>query len=84
MDYSLREENFTRDSRKSDALAQLHYTSTGSQEPYSMELKRDRTHRGYGFNAPIHNDGEGMKTNFTLSRTRDYRWFSGLQFSFEF
>lgn len=84
VDYSLRDRHAVKGTPEYDSLAKMHYLSKGETDPYSIELKRDRARRGYGFNAPIHNDGEGIKSYFTVSRTKEFRWFSGMQLSFEF
>lgn len=85
MDYSLRDRDAVKGTEEYDKLAKLHYLDHEKDtDPYSIELKRDRVRRGYGFNAPITDDGDGMRTQFTLSKTKEYRWFSGLQLSFAF
>lgn len=85
MDYSLRDRNAIKGTDAYDKIAQIHYLDhKNDTDPYSIVLKRDRVRRGYGINAPITDDGEGMRTHFTVSKTKDYRWFSGLQLSFAF
>lgn len=84
MDYSLKKNNFSRESRKSDTLAAVDFDQGVGQDPYSVQLNRARNQRGYALQAPVYDDHEGMKTHFTVSRTKEYRWFSGLQFSFNF
>lgn len=85
MDYSLRDRNVSKHSRAYDSLAQLHYSEgEHDADPYSIQLRRDRDRRGYGLAAPIYDSGDGVHTQFGVSRTKEYKWFSGLQLSFAF
>lgn len=83
IDYGTREENFNRETRRGDRLAFVNFADdTGT--PYSVNVNRDKAHRGYAIQAPLHRTGDATPIHLTVSRTKEYKWFSGLQFSFNF
>lgn len=83
IDCGTREENFNRETRRGDRLAFVNIADEDGT-PYSLNLNRDKSRRGYAIQAPIHRTGDAIPVNFTVSRTKEYRWFSGLQLSFNF
>lgn len=83
MDYGTRSENFNRQTRKSERLAFVNLADDQGT-PYSVHLNRDKNHRGYAVQAPLHRSGTVVPVNFTFSRTKEYEWFSGMQMSFNF
>ena len=83
MDYGTRRENFNRETRKNDRLAFVNFADDVGT-PYSVNLNKDKSRRGYAIQAPLHRTGDAIPVNFTVSRTKEYRWFSGLQLSFNF
>lgn len=84
IDCGTKRDNFQRATRKSDQLAFMSFGDEETQDPYAVGLNRDRNHRGYAIQAPLHGDDSAVQSHLTFSRTKDYRWFSGLQFSLAF
>lgn len=84
VDYTVRRENFGPEARRTKPLGQLHFDRGPLQDPYTVELRRDRVHRGYALQAPLYKDDGGLKAHLGVSKTKEYKWFTGLHVSFEF
>lgn len=82
-DYSVGNQNFRSERYRERTLGNLYFTYDEKSEPYEMNLKR--VHKGYAVHAPVYeSDNDKTHAHFTVSRTRDYKWFSGVQLTFEF
>lgn len=85
MDFGTRRDNFNRETRRDDNLAFVNFAkSENDMDPYSIKLNRDKRNRGYMVQAPLVDLDEKRRVHFTVSKTKEYKWFSGLQLSWEF
>ncbi|MFM9889786.1 MAG: hypothetical protein ACKVOE_03945 [Rickettsiales bacterium] len=84
MDYAVRSDNFRADAlAKNPALATLTYRYSDTQAPYEVTVRK--VPRGYAMEAPVYDDPDmGMESHFTVSRTREFNNFVGMQTSFSF
>lgn len=86
-DYSVDKQDFRRDHYKERTLGNVYLNYDDSSDPYEMGVRR--IHRGYAVHAPIYDSEDKVKkthtrVHFTTQRTKDYKWFSGLQLRYEF
>ncbi len=93
VDYSVEREHFVRDTADSDNDAldtrgQIYVNLSESEiaKPYVINVNRVRnfTNKGYAIHAPLVDNRDDFRTHFAVSRTKDYKWFSGLQMRWEF
>jgi hypothetical protein len=95
-DYSVRKQNFMSDSaspeNRSLGNVYLNLSQSETAKPYTVDFARVKTSRnfggsnkGYAMLAPVYaNKDDKMKIHYTVSKTKDYKWFSGLQMRWEF
>lgn len=92
VDYSTERNQFFTDSADSDSSdstrgqVYVNFSDSDIAKPYVVDFKRIRSNnnKGYGFQAPIYDDRDSFKTSLALTRTKEYKWFSGLQMRWEF
>jgi len=76
IDYDIHEKNFFASSKKNKNIGTItfHY---GEGEDYEMRVRRVKG--GYAFQAPVFEDEDGSYTRFTASRTKDKKYFVGVE-----
>ena len=92
VDYSTDRKQFFNDSADADSgdrtRGQIYFDFSDSDtaRPYIVDFKRIRSgdNKGYGFSAPVYDNRDSLKTSFTVSKTKQYDWFSGMQVRWEF
>lgn len=83
VDCKTKRDNFYAQSRKSDELGVIRFKDDENGDPYySMSVKKIK--RGYALRAPLYEDDDGVKANFTVQRDKEFKTFSGFQLSYGF
>lgn len=81
VDYSLRSENFAG-APKDRPLGTITFHYADDAEPYVMSARR--VNRGYALQAPLYENGNDSTANIVASRTKDYKYFVGVQAHYAF
>ncbi len=83
VDYSLRNiDDFASSPANSDAGA-IYFHYADDAEPYVVHV--NRTNRGYGFKTALYESDEGdTTTNLVATRSKDYKYFIGVETRYSF
>ena len=83
VDYSIGPSNLVSNqfSGSTSELGTIYFHYTDQAEPYAVHV--NRTAKGYAINAPLYHD-EDSGAHLTLSRTKDYQFFVGMQANYTF
>jgi hypothetical protein len=94
--YSTERQNFLSDSTENQGTRTLgniyvNYNDSDVAKPYTMEFNRyrgdewrGRQDKGYTFNAPLYDNADDTRLHYTVAKTKERKWFSGLEMKFEF
>lgn len=54
-----------------------------SEDQDAPKVEVYKVHKGYALKSNMH-EGENHKTHFVVSKNKEYKWFTGLQWRYEF
>lgn len=95
-DYTTDRAHFADTTQSSDnrTLGNIYLNLNKSETavPYTVDITRVNnksrgpfgSNKGYALSAPVYDNQDDFRSHLTLARTKDYNWFSGMQFRWEF